>query len=112
MLNIIPAGRYPKATDYIGEIETMVHKLIEKQHAYTTNGSVYYRVRSFRPKYGVLASYTEEEQLLEGAGGAGPNARRGDGDKEDYRDFALWKAYTPSDGNVAWETSMGKGRPG
>jgi len=33
-------------------------------------------------------------------------------EKEDVRDFALWKAWTPDDGEVFWETALGKGRPG
>ncbi|RKZ34622.1 cysteine--tRNA ligase, partial [bacterium] len=33
-------------------------------------------------------------------------------EKEQWADFALWKAWTPNDGDVFWETPLGKGRPG
>lgn len=111
-MNIIPASHYPKATEYIPQIEDMITTLIDKNHAYATNGSVYYRVKSFDPKYGVLASFLDEENIA-GLGGQGPNQRRGDDDKEDYRDFALWKAYNPdNDKDVVWKTELGPGRPG
>ena len=117
-LNIIKANQYPKATEYIKEIEQMVKKLIENGNAYEENGSVYYKVSSF-PSYGQLAHLQAEDseegntrQLETGAGGSGPNERRGNQDKEDNRDFALWKAYTPQDGDVVWDSAFGRGRPG
>jgi cysteinyl-tRNA synthetase len=50
--------------------------------------------------------------MKEGAGGFGPNERRGTEEKENSRDFALWKAFNPLDGEVVWNTNWGKGRPG
>ena len=60
------------------------------------------------PAYGKLA-HLDAEALQSGASG------RVDSDeyaKDDVRDFALWKAWTPEDGDVYWETELGKGRPG
>ena len=48
--------------------------------------------------------------MQSGAGGAGPNDRRGSDEKESSRDFALWKAE-PSD-ITAWGSRWGRGRPG
>lgn len=110
VLNIIPANKYPKATEYISQMEDMIQSLIDKGHAYVKNGSVYFRVQSFE-HYGAMAGLKPTDQL-EGAGGSGPNEKRGEDDKEDARDFALWKAYNPQDGEVAWESRLGKGRPG
>jgi len=109
-LNIKPARLYPKATEHIQDIEEMISKLMGKGHAYEENGSVYFRVKSFKP-YGRLANLKFDE-MKEGAGGFGPNERRGTEEKENSRDFALWKAFNPLDGEVVWNTNWGKGRPG
>jgi len=109
-LNIKPARSYPKATEHIADIEDMVGKLMDKGHAYEENGSVYFRVKSFKP-YGRLANLKFDE-MKEGAGGFGPNERRGADEKENSRDFALWKAFNPLDGEVVWNAKWGRGRPG
>jgi len=87
-----------------------VGKLMDKGHAYEENGSVYFRVKSFKP-YGRLANLKFDE-MKEGAGGFGPNERRGADEKENSRDFALWKAFNPLDGEVVWNAKWGRGRPG
>ena len=108
MLNIIPANSYPKATDYIDEMVTIIEKLIDKGHAYTsTDGSVYFNIDTFK-NYGKL-SHLDITELKNNAKG------RMDSDeyeKDSAQDFALWKAYDDTDGDVFWETSLGKGRPG
>ncbi|RYH19382.1 cysteine--tRNA ligase [archaeon] len=109
MLNIIPANKYPKATDYVSEIEEMVGNLVDKQHAYINGGSVYFKVSSF-PNYNKLAQIPDER--FDGVGGLGSNERKGAVDKQNSRDFALWKAYTSQDGEVYWDSKLGKGRPG
>ena len=76
-LNILPANSYPRATDYIPEMIEMISQLIEKGHAYNSNGSVYFRVQAFK-KYGELAKLDKEGQM-EGAGeGGGINEFRPD----------------------------------
>lgn len=110
MLNIRRAQKYPKVTEHIKDIEEMINKLIETGHAYEENGSVYFRVSAFK-EYGKLAGLKFDE-MIEGAGGSGPNDRRGTSDKENNRDFALWKAFVPPDGEVVWDASYGRGRPG
>jgi cysteinyl-tRNA synthetase len=106
-LNIQRAEHYPAATEHIPDMVALISRLLERGYAYQAGGSVYFKVDAF-PGYGKLA-HLEERQLLAGASG------RVDADeyeKEDVRDFALWKGWTEDDGDVYWETELGKGRPG
>lgn len=108
MLNIIPAQAYPKATDYIDEMVHVIEELLRKGHAYTsTDGSVYFDISSF-PNYGKLA-HIDLSELRDNAKGRMKNDEY---EKDSVQDFALWKAYDETDGEVFWETSLGKGRPG
>ncbi len=114
VLNIIKAKRYPRATEHIGDIISMIAKLMETGHAYEKNSSVYFRVEAFE-SYGKLANLNfdeVEENMQEGAGGAGPNEKKGTDEKESPRDFALWKAFVEGDGEVVWDSPFGRGRPG
>ncbi len=106
-LNIEPAEVYPAATDHIPEMVALIKQLLERGYAYEADGSIYYRIDQF-PDYGKL-SHLEAEDLQIGASG------RVDSDeyaKDDVRDFALWKLWTPDDGDVYWDTELGRGRPG
>jgi cysteinyl-tRNA synthetase len=106
-LNIQPAEYYPAATEHIPDMVALINRLLERGLAYQAGGSVYFKVDAF-PGYGKL-SHLEDRQLQAGASG------RVDADeyeKEDVRDFALWKGWTETDGDVYWETELGKGRPG
>ncbi len=58
------------------------------------------------PEYGKL-SHIKVGELK-----AGARVSQDEYAKEEAQDFALWKAWTPEDGNVFWETELGKGRPG
>ena len=109
-MNIIPATKYPRATEHIGDIIEMIATLINKNFAYVEKGSVYFRVNQFKG-YGVMANW-EEREIKEGAGGSGPNERRGVQDKENAEDFVLWKAFAEGDGEVVWDSPFGRGRPG
>lgn len=106
-LNIEPAEEYPAATDHIPEMVALIQQLLERGFAYEVDGSIYYRIDRF-PNYGKL-SHLDAKDLQIGASG------RVDSDeyaKDDVRDFALWKAWTPDDGEVYWDTALGRGRPG
>lgn len=106
-LGVLRAHVYPAATDHIPEMIEMIKKLRDQGHTYEHNGSIYFRLSTF-PGYGKL-SHMDLEQLESGASG------RVDSDEyeaEDARDFALWKAWDADDGEVYWETELGKGRPG
>lgn len=106
-LGIVRADAYPAATDHIPEMIEIIKALRDKGHTYEANGSIYFRLSSF-PGYGRL-SHMDMEQLREGGSGRVDNDEY---ETEDARDFALWKAYVPEDGEVYWETELGKGRPG
>ena len=106
-LNIESAEAYPAATDHIPDMVAMIQALKDRGHTYDVEGSIYFRLDSF-PEYGKLANL-DAEALQEGASG------RMDQDeyaKDNVRDFALWKAWSPEDGDVYWDTELGKGRPG
>jgi len=92
----------PKATEHIDEIIHIIEGLIEKGHAYTVEGDVYFLVDSFHD-YGKLSG-RKTEDLLSGA--------RVDVDerKKNPLDFALWKSS--KEGEPWWESPWGKGRPG
>jgi len=104
-LGIRPATVHPRATEHIGEIVSLIQKLIDRGHAYATpGGDVYYRVASF-PGYGKLSGQSTDEREM------GASERLDvETDKEAPADFALWKAQKP--GEPAWESPWGMGRPG
>jgi cysteinyl-tRNA synthetase len=102
-LGIQPAEGYPRATDHIPEMQAMTAKLLERGHAYESEGSVYFRIATF-PGYGRLSGIDLEQ------------ARRGERvaddeyEKEDVKDFVLWKAAKA--GEPFWPSPWGQGRPG
>ncbi len=105
-LNIEPAEVYPAATDHIPEMIALVSRLVEKGIAYQSDdGSVYFNVRKF-PGYGKLAHIDFDNQRT------GARCLGDEYDKENVGDFALWKAWEPSDGPVGWDSPWGRGRPG
>lgn len=107
-LNILPPTKFTKATDYVDEMVTMVEKLVAKNLAYKTpDGSVYFDIKKFEG-YGKL-SHLDLENQKENASG---RIKTDEYDKENAQDFALWKSWDEKDGDVFWETSLGKGRPG
>jgi len=107
-LNILKPTVFTKATDYINEMVALIEKLLEKKFAYqSADGSVYFDIKKFKD-YGKLSGITLE-QLKENASG---RIKSDEYEKDSVQDFALWKAWDKNDGEVFWETSLGKGRPG
>jgi len=104
-LNIKPADVYPEATAHVTEMEALVKSLLDKGHAYENKGSIYFRISSF-PEYGQL-SRMDMSGLK-----AGARVAADEYEKEEVADFALWKGWDEKDGEVFWETGVGKGRPG
>lgn len=105
-LNIEPADVYPRATEHIPEMVSIIKTLMQKGIAYLgEDSSIYYAISKF-PSYGKL-SHIKTQELK-----AGARVKQDEYAKEEAQDFALWKAYTPEDGDVFWETELGKGRPG
>ncbi len=107
-LNIVPAKTYTKATEYIPEMVAMIEILLKKGVAYKgDDGSVYFSIAK-DPDYGKL-THIKKEELSQNASG---RLRQDEYDKDNVQDFALWKAWDSTDGDVFWETTLGKGRPG
>ena len=96
----------PQATRHIPEMVEIIKRLEEKGHAYESDGSYYYRITSF-PDYGKLSKINFAGNIA----GASERVDTDKYDKEDARDFALWKAQDEPD-EPAWDTALGKGRPG
>ncbi|MFN2514945.1 MAG: cysteine--tRNA ligase [Pyrinomonadaceae bacterium] len=96
----------PRATQHIPEMVALIERLLETRHAYESDGSVYYRIASF-PEYGKLSRINFAGNIA----GASDRIDTDRYEKEDARDFALWKEpATP--GEPAWDSSIGRGRPG
>jgi cysteinyl-tRNA synthetase len=107
-LRIEPAEVYPKATEHIPEMIALVERLMSRGLAYQAeDASVYFAIARF-PGYGKL-SRLDTRQIR-----AGARVAADDYNKEDVRDFALWKAAKPEDEQTgaAWDSPWGRGRPG
>lgn len=101
-LGIRPASVHPRATRHIPQMIQMIQTLIEKGYAYERDGDVYFHTKAFR-EYGKLSHQPLEE--LEAGARISVDER-----KEDAMDFALWKKQ--KEGEPAWESPWGMGRPG
>lgn len=106
-LNILPADKFPRATMHIDEMVAITKKLLDKGIAYRTDDGVYFNVRKFAD-YGKLAGISIKS-LKAGASG---RVKADEYSKDDVHDFALWKSYSKDDGDVFWDASFGRGRPG
>ncbi len=105
-LGIERAEFYPAATEHISDMVELITILVDKGVAYRgEDGSIYFSISKF-PDYGKLSG-KRPESLIPGA-----RISHDEYDKETWADFALWKAWDKEDGNVFWETPLGKGRPG
>ena len=105
-LRIEPAEHYPEATTHIPEMLRMIDILFKRGYAYKSeDGSVYYSIDKFAD-YGKLARIDREQQR------AGVRINSDEYEKDSVADFALWKAWSESDGDVKWDSPWGEGRPG
>ena len=105
-LSIEPAEVYPAATDHIPEMLALIDTLMQKGLAYKSDdGSVYFKIAAF-PNYGKL-SHLDPSTLRSGV-----RINNDEYEKEGVADFALWKAWDAADGDVAWDSPYGRGRPG
>ncbi|MFA7707515.1 MAG: cysteine--tRNA ligase [Candidatus Pacearchaeota archaeon] len=104
-LNIKKADKYPKATEHIKEMISLIDELLKKGYAYKSEDGIYFDIKKFKD-YGKLAKLNLED-LKKGA-----RVAKDEYEKENAKDFALWKFYDSDDGEVFWESKFGKGRPG
>ena len=104
-LRMEPPERIPRATDHVEDMVSLIAKLIGRGHTYEADGSVYFRIASF-PEYGRLSR-------LDVAGiKSGARVDTDKYDKENARDFALWKAKAEEPEWAQWDAPFGRGRPG
>jgi cysteinyl-tRNA synthetase len=96
----------PRATRHIPEMVSLIERLEERGHAYRSDDSIYYRISSF-PEYGKLSKINFAGNIA----GASERVDTDKYEKEDARDFALWKKAESPD-EPGWDTSLGRGRPG
>ncbi len=101
-LFVKPATLYPKATDHIAFMQTIIADLVEKKAAYEAAGDVLFKVESF-PSYGKLSKKVLDDLQ------AGIRVETSD-KKQNPLDFVLWKASKP--GEPSWDSPWGPGRPG
>jgi cysteinyl-tRNA synthetase len=106
-LRIERAEHYPAATTHIPEMVAMVKRLLDKGIAYQAGKDIYFSIAKFSD-YGRLSRM----DLAQLQAGASQRVAADEYEKEQVCDFALWKGWDESDGNVFWETEIGKGRPG
>ncbi|MEO6486407.1 MAG: cysteine--tRNA ligase, partial [Thermoanaerobaculia bacterium] len=102
-LRISPAESYPRATQYIPQMVELVERLTARGHTYVVDGSTYFRVASL-PGYGKLARVEID------ASSEYSRVESDEYEKENARDFVLWKAK--KNGEPSWSTTIGEGRPG
>jgi cysteinyl-tRNA synthetase len=96
----------PRATQHIAEMEQIVKGLMERGCAYESEDSYYFRITSF-PDYGKLSKINFAGNIA----GASERVDTDKYEKEDARDFVLWKAQKSAD-EPSWDTALGRGRPG
>ena len=101
-LNVKRADKYPRVTENIEKIISLVQTLIEKGYAYFVDGDVYYSVDKFQ-QYGKL-SHRKKEDILAGA------RVEVNQSKQNPLDFALWKKSKSDE--PSWPSPWGAGRPG
>ena len=103
-LNILLHDVMPRATEHIPEMVKIIKVLLDKNIAYKTDDGIYFSVEKSKG-YGKLAN-------LENIKTKKSRIKNDEYDKESVQDFALWKFHSEEDGDVFWDTEIGKGRPG
>lgn len=105
-LALLPADVFPKATEHVPEMVEIIKKIMENGFAYKgKDASIYYDVSKFRDfgKLSHLKLKRGKKKIKRDEWGESTSI---------ISDFALWKSYERKDGDVFWETELGKGRPG
>jgi cysteinyl-tRNA synthetase len=106
-LNVLPPTYEPLATAHITDMHEIIGTLVDAGTAYPAasgNGDVYFHVPSYA-EYGALSGQNPDDMR--------PPADGGEPDKQDYRDFALWKGVKDDEPyDASWPSPWGRGRPG
>ncbi|KAM4682579.1 putative cysteine--tRNA ligase, mitochondrial isoform 3-T3 [Amazona ochrocephala] len=99
-LKVLPPTVYMRVTENIPQIISFIETVIANGQAYATSqGNVYFDVKSWGKRYGVLTTISADAQ-----------DEAVNTDKRHGKDFALWKAAKPQE--LSWTSPWGKGRPG
>ncbi|NWY04613.1 SYCM protein, partial [Nothoprocta ornata] len=99
-LKVLPPTVYMRVTENIPQIISFIERIIAHGQAYPTmEGNVYFDVKSWGKRYGVLTTIHP-----------GAEDESADSDKRHSKDFALWKAAKPQE--LSWTSPWGRGRPG
>ena len=101
-LGIRRATLYPKASETIPDMITMIQQILDNDYGYVADGDVYFSVEKFKD-YGKLSGQKLDEMKV------GSCALTGE-KKHNPFDFALWKATKPDE--PSWQSPWGEGRPG
>ena len=111
-LNMRAPHDEPTATGHIKEQVDLIERLIDANHAYVAqDGSVYFRITSFS-EYGRLSNLDQRETQTQATSSSGDRNDADEYDRETVADFARWKAHKEEDGDNAWDSPWGRGRPG
>ncbi len=102
-LHVEKAELYPRATQHVPEMIAIIELLLAKGFAYVSEGSVWFRIAQ-DADYGRLSGFDLD------AARQGERVASDEYEKEDVRDFVLWKAHKP--GEPSWDSPWGPGRPG
>jgi len=105
LLGLEPVESNPRATDdeNIAAMGATIRALEERGHTYRSDGSIYFKIATL-PDYGKLA------RLDHSGIKSGARIDSDKYDKENARDFVLWKSTKP--GEPTWDPGIGPGRPG
>ena len=95
--------RITPATEHIPQMIELISRIAERGCTYQSDGSTYFRIARF-PEYGKLAHLDVSGMKV------GARVDHDEYEKDDARDFALWKASKP--GEPFWDSPFGPGRPG
>ena len=107
-MNFRPAFAEPRASQYIGQMSIAVAQLLTQGLAYHLDDDIYFDTAQ-NPSFGGFSGFTDQLQL------AFMRRRGGDPDRAGKRqplDFLLWRGVLDTNDLAAWETELGRGRPG
>ena len=103
-LNVLKPHSIIRATEHIPAMISLIQTLLDKGVAYRADDGIYMSVAKVK-NYGALAHIDTSKISKE-------RITNDEYDKDNPRDFAVWKFHTPEDGTVSWDTPFGAGRPG
>lgn len=104
LLNIRLPHVLPRATSHIGNMVSMIEKLLQSGYAYSAADGIYFSIKKSRD-YGALARLDPDRETQ-------AHTTSNEYEKKDARDFALWKFWNEDDGENAFDAPFGRGRPG